>query len=282
MERQPHLPSSPSNYRGDDQDDFQQNRNTQTSLIDEEGGETDLLTTREALNRRIQNLQELVATTQIAVKHVNEELLVRQDEVLKLQRKVLDTGLEDASLLYEYKSVMRSYDELKQANTELLKNHEKLIAQYNQVIELYNTSFQQITDNKKPAGKVLADRVVCGNGKEMAITEVNGGGQKIMVTCSVCYEEMDKAEEGSTFVDCMHWYHFPCISAWLTKNNSCPVCYAQVTEIFKLKAPTKYEEREIAPVSIKGSESDDESKPRPKRTHEEWVEYYRKKYGFDQ
>lgn len=41
--------------------------------------------------------------------------------------------------------------------------------------------------------------------------------------CSIC---MDGVELGTevTVLPCTHWFHFSCIEAWLSQNNSCPHC----------------------------------------------------------
>lgn len=41
--------------------------------------------------------------------------------------------------------------------------------------------------------------------------------------CSIC---MDAVELGTevTVLPCTHWFHFPCIEAWLTQHNTCPHC----------------------------------------------------------
>lgn len=41
--------------------------------------------------------------------------------------------------------------------------------------------------------------------------------------CSICMEAVDLGTE-VTVLPCTHWFHFPCIEAWLNQHNTCPHC----------------------------------------------------------
>ncbi|KAJ5613190.1 hypothetical protein N7510_006384 [Penicillium lagena] len=41
--------------------------------------------------------------------------------------------------------------------------------------------------------------------------------------CSICMEPVDLGTE-VTVLPCTHWFHFPCIEAWLSQHNTCPHC----------------------------------------------------------
>lgn len=41
--------------------------------------------------------------------------------------------------------------------------------------------------------------------------------------CSICMEEVVVGEEVA-FLPCTHWFHHPCIAAWLGEHDTCPHC----------------------------------------------------------
>lgn len=41
--------------------------------------------------------------------------------------------------------------------------------------------------------------------------------------CSICMEAVEVGTE-VTVLPCTHWFHFPCIEAWLREHNTCPHC----------------------------------------------------------
>lgn len=48
-----------------------------------------------------------------------------------------------------------------------------------------------------------------------------GGGENV---CSICLCEYREGEMLRMLPDCHHFFHLPCIDAWLRLNASCPVC----------------------------------------------------------
>ncbi len=41
--------------------------------------------------------------------------------------------------------------------------------------------------------------------------------------CSICMDEVNIGEE-VTMLPCKHWFHHPCVSAWLLEHDTCPHC----------------------------------------------------------
>jgi E3 ubiquitin-protein ligase RNF115/126 len=41
--------------------------------------------------------------------------------------------------------------------------------------------------------------------------------------CSICMDEVNIGEE-VTELPCKHWFHHPCVAAWLTEHDTCPHC----------------------------------------------------------
>lgn len=48
--------------------------------------------------------------------------------------------------------------------------------------------------------------------------------------CSIC---MDAVELGTevTVLPCTHWFHYPCIEAWLNQHNTCPHCRRSIDSV---------------------------------------------------
>ncbi|KAJ5129733.1 uncharacterized protein N7515_005772 [Penicillium bovifimosum] len=51
--------------------------------------------------------------------------------------------------------------------------------------------------------------------------EMLGGESK--AECTICLDNVELGTE-VTVLPCTHWFHFSCIEAWLTQNNTCPHC----------------------------------------------------------
>ena len=179
------------------------------------------------LGRKLIEMKGLVECTQFKVKSVNEELLVRQEQVIKLQRSLLQTDMQDEGLVKEYRRVMDSYGELRQANDELLTSHNNLLVHYGQVLRMYFESIE--TSN---SGKISENEVISRQGINIPITKVSKSQECLKTVCSICYEDLDKSESKSAFVDCTHWYHLGCICHWVITTEKCPQCQYKITEIF--------------------------------------------------
>jgi hypothetical protein len=42
--------------------------------------------------------------------------------------------------------------------------------------------------------------------------------------CSVCLLDMEKTEQITTLMRCVHKFHSKCVDAWLDTHHTCPVC----------------------------------------------------------
>ncbi|KAF2684066.1 hypothetical protein K458DRAFT_367492 [Lentithecium fluviatile CBS 122367] len=47
--------------------------------------------------------------------------------------------------------------------------------------------------------------------------------------CSICMDEVNIGEE-VTVLPCKHWFHHPCVSAWLNEHDTCPHCRKGITK----------------------------------------------------
>lgn len=47
--------------------------------------------------------------------------------------------------------------------------------------------------------------------------------------CSICMDEVAPEEE-VTVLPCKHWFHHPCVSAWLKEHDTCPHCRKGITK----------------------------------------------------
>ncbi|KAF2736741.1 hypothetical protein EJ04DRAFT_149695 [Polyplosphaeria fusca] len=48
-------------------------------------------------------------------------------------------------------------------------------------------------------------------------------GSEGRADCSICMEEVNIGEE-VTELPCHHWFHHPCVAAWLAEHDTCPHC----------------------------------------------------------
>ncbi|KAF2127542.1 hypothetical protein P153DRAFT_294879, partial [Dothidotthia symphoricarpi CBS 119687] len=48
-------------------------------------------------------------------------------------------------------------------------------------------------------------------------------GDEHRAECSICMDEVNIGEE-VTVLPCKHWFHHPCVSAWLKEHDTCPHC----------------------------------------------------------
>lgn len=48
-------------------------------------------------------------------------------------------------------------------------------------------------------------------------------GSEGRAECSICMDEVNIGEE-VTELPCKHWFHQPCVSAWLHEHDTCPHC----------------------------------------------------------
>lgn len=61
--------------------------------------------------------------------------------------------------------------------------------------------------------KIVDDRILGDSGK---------------AECSICMDEVKKGEEVA-FLPCGHWFHHPCVAAWLGEHDTCPHCRKSIS-----------------------------------------------------
>lgn len=54
-------------------------------------------------------------------------------------------------------------------------------------------------------------------------------GPEYTAECSICMDEVNIGEE-VTELPCKHWFHHPCVSAWLVEHDTCPHCRKGITK----------------------------------------------------
>ena len=84
-------------------------------------------------------------------------------------------------------------------------------------------------------GAIEKDRILCSKGPEVKITHVKPGHTKLVTICPICHEDFAKAQPGSCFLSCLHWYHFDCLAKWMMNFNRCPSCNKEALELFKIQ-----------------------------------------------
>ena len=70
-------------------------------------------------------------------------------------------------------------------------------------------------------------------------------------TCSICLDGVDLKDK-AVLKNCMHEYHYDCISQWLAQKGQCPLCKANVVSVIhRIKSDGTYQEKELpAPISL--------------------------------
>lgn len=53
--------------------------------------------------------------------------------------------------------------------------------------------------------------------------------------CSICFHSFHREIHNSCYLECLHWFHFDCLSKWATLKQECPVCRKAFDTILKLK-----------------------------------------------
>lgn len=54
-------------------------------------------------------------------------------------------------------------------------------------------------------------------------------GPEHKAECSICMDEVNIGET-VTELPCKHWFHHPCVSAWLIEHDTCPHCRKGITK----------------------------------------------------
>ena len=53
--------------------------------------------------------------------------------------------------------------------------------------------------------------------------------------CAICFNPLYKQNTNTCYLECLHWYHFNCLSDWSKRKTHCPVCRRDFDIILKLK-----------------------------------------------
>lgn len=87
------------------------------------------------------------------------------------------------------------------------------------VFTCFNNNDNRITIENINTGN--NERLIKKNKKIITLNETNNKD------CVICFEEY---KEGDIIIEleCKHVYHDPCISKWLQKDLSCPMCRTQL------------------------------------------------------
>lgn len=54
-------------------------------------------------------------------------------------------------------------------------------------------------------------------------------------TCAVCWSGLDKKDKNSCYLECLHWFHYPCFQPWFKTNKTCPTCKTSISNCFRIK-----------------------------------------------
>lgn len=63
--------------------------------------------------------------------------------------------------------------------------------------------------------------------------------------CSICYEGMTSAK----VTPCGHFYHVHCLDKWISDQNRCPLCSAQIRDWLRLLQSNASEKKSFAPIT---------------------------------
>jgi E3 ubiquitin-protein ligase RNF115/126 len=82
-------------------------------------------------------------------------------------------------------------------------------------------------------------------------------GPEHTAECSICMDEVNIGEQ-VTELPCKHWFHHPCVSAWLIEHDTCPHCRKGIT--------THPESGASAQASASGGQASTASQPSGSRS----------------
>lgn len=85
------------------------------------------------------------------------------------------------------------------------------------VVSSSSSSSKTGTSSPSPVG---SDDAEC-DGVTVPVTKVN---LECIPPCSICTDEFDDDDDDITHLPCMHYFHRRCVTQWLSRNCSCPVC----------------------------------------------------------
>jgi hypothetical protein len=71
--------------------------------------------------------------------------------------------------------------------------------------------------------------------------------EKQIKTCSICFDE---CKDKTCTLECGHTFHTKCIFTWFNKNNTCPMCRAEVKEMKNKAEQPKGRRFDVPPERI--------------------------------
>lgn len=164
-------------------------------------------------------------------KKANSEQLLTQ-----FAAGVVDAGpkIDEAKVVIEkaeasipkYQSYQQCFKQRIERLERSLEHHEKLLQQIRlripQEAQLFNT---------RPL--VQSDTLVMNSGSQIEVQLVKIPKLKTPEVCSCCLDEVDFNCDDACTLDCLHGYHFTCVSEWLKKAGRCPSCNQPTCTLFK-------------------------------------------------
>ena len=66
--------------------------------------------------------------------------------------------------------------------------------------------------------------------KNIPMSEPNLETIKVQQTCSICLDNFDVDIKNISQLICTHCFHLKCITNWIEKSKSCPVCRKEFTK----------------------------------------------------
>jgi hypothetical protein len=89
---------------------------------------------------------------------------------------------------------------------------------------------QQLSDEYEQLLRLDENNVSRGINRETQRRVLREAPLDKAVTCLICQEEMAKGER-VCFLPCDHPYHKECVSPWLERERTCPVCRKEVCSL---------------------------------------------------
>jgi len=114
--------------------------------------------------------------------------------------------------------------DLPQSTTEVILLNQRSILE--QLLETYISLMVSLQSNEpqRPAG--LTVDVIDKLPRELATKE------QVLenLSCSICLANFETDESTTKLPECTHQFHHPCITHWLQKSPTCPLCRTPVSD----------------------------------------------------
>lgn len=122
-----------------------------------------------------------------------------------------------------------------------LEHQEKLLQQIR--LSTLRRAYQPQTHPTRQSGTL-----VMASGSQIDVQIVKVPKHKTPEVCSCCLEEVDFACGDACTLDCLHGYHFTCVSEWLKKAGKCPCCSQSTCTLFKFSSDSDVQDEELSSV----------------------------------